>query len=1106
MNKNKLSSAVSSIALGTVVAGTAIATGGNNQWILATNSTSASGATSAGANATIYSGNITVSGSTITYNSPIGDSNATTDYLLGANTTLTFASNNTLHYGNVDAHTGNQASQGAGTWRLPNVIVAGNLTMLGNVGSGNTTGNWTINTGNTLTIASNASAVTFKTGNISIEQHSTLNLGNSTSGYNRASGDALTLTSNITMASNSTINIGNGTTITGDIAGASEGQGTVNIVGNFTSGGNFGDITNSTASGNSDLAQVNISAGNTFTIGNAHNVTATRMNINGTVTAYGASNITGTVTMGSGSVLNLTNNGVGGAAARVTGAIDGYAGSTGTLNVNGTWTTAGVIGGTRAIATINLDNNATTTGHTYTFAHSVNATTINLGHSSTSKNATLQTTTDSSTNEIVITGSIVGSTNASATDNAAGGRFLAAANTTVTGSIGTATTGMLGDIRVEDGTTLTMTGSGVNIYANNITLMDLGNNLLGTNNATLAFNGTGTTNVYGIIAGETTEGDGLIDINAGTVSFNSTVGTNTNYISAINVATGSNMTTMSNIYANDTIKILGTLDINQSEGITITANDAHGDGGGLQIGNTSGTNGTLETSGTITLSSNTTANVDNPTVHSFNNATIKINGSHASHITSGTGYIEIGANNQTVVLQGNTTINLDLTNTVATDGLEIVIIGRGSDTNSNGTLNVSGNVSAYDNYGMFDIAINNSTAFSAGYASDVANASLNATVTYTSSATLGYTGNTKSTYDGAKTAIGSDTAIFQALAGMSTTAAVKAAIETLEPDASGGSAAAVAMISSAHMNTIGDRLMVARRNHYGLSGMSAGDDVLNNALWLQAFGSDIEQDTVGDISGYDADGAGLVLGIDGLTDDGVTRIGIAGSYAETDVAGKDSTRKDDNDIDTTQITGYFRNDYEGYYVDGAISLANNDNTISRNIVVGSVSRTATASYDSSLTAFRIGAGWPMKEDSLTTTPTLGLTWSHLETDAYTETGAGNMNLTVTPDDIDTAEIKAGISFTGESTTESGGTMRPQFRLAIVGDLLDETADSTATFAGGGSSFNTTGLDKDEVFGDIGLGFTYTNPQGDTDISVDADGRFSDSYTQYGGKITVNWKF
>jgi len=148
----------------------------------------------------------------------------------------------------------------------------------------------------------------------------------------------------------------------------------------------------------------------------------------------------------------------------------------------------------------------------------------------------------------------------------------------------------------------------------------------------------------------------------------------------------------------------------------------------------------------------------------------------------------------------------------------------------------------------------------------------------------------------------------------------------------------------------------------------------------------------------------------------------------------------------------------------------------------------------------------MKEDSLTTTPTLGLTWSHLETDAYTETGAGNMNLTVTPDDIDTAEIKAGISFTGESTTESGGTMRPQFRLAIVGDLLDETADSTATFAGGGSSFNTTGLDKDEVFGDIGLGFTYTNPQGDTDISVDADGRFSDSYTQYGGKITVNWKF
>jgi len=313
------------------------------------------------------------------------------------------------------------------------------------------------------------------------------------------------------------------------------------------------------------------------------------------------------------------------------------------------------------------------------------------------------------------------------------------------------------------------------------------------------------------------------------------------------------------------------------------------------------------------------------------------------------------------------------------------------------------------------------------------------------------------------------------------------------------------MISSAQIDTVGDRLIMARRNRYG-TGMNTGDSTLDNALWLQAFGSDITQDDVDAVSGYDADGAGLVLGIDGLTDDGVTRIGIAGSFATTDVSGKDGTRQDKNDIDTAQITGYFRNDYESYYVDGAISFANNDNDISRKIVVGAITRTATASYDSDLTAFRIGAGWPTKENGLTTTPTLGMTWTHLETDAYTETGAGNMNLTVTPDDIDTVEVKAGLIFTGESTADDGSTIRPQFRIGVVGDISDDTADSTATFAGGGSSFNTTGLDKDDVHGDVGIGFTYTNPQNDTDISLNADGRFSDSYTQYGGQLTVKWKF
>jgi len=219
----------------------------------------------------------------------------------GATTTGYLSSFN----GTIDGSMNATQGQGDGTG---NIVIAGNLTMSGNIGSTNTTGNFTLNNGNTLVLADNLT--TFNTANMSLNGDTVLNLGNATSGYNRSSGNALTMNANITMASNSTINIGNGTTITGDVVGASSGQGTVNIIGNFTSGGHFGDLS---ASGASDLEQINISKGNTFTLSAGHNASATRMNINGTVTAQGSANITSAVTMGADSVLNLTNTGTGAA-------------------------------------------------------------------------------------------------------------------------------------------------------------------------------------------------------------------------------------------------------------------------------------------------------------------------------------------------------------------------------------------------------------------------------------------------------------------------------------------------------------------------------------------------------------------------------------------------------------------------------------------------------------------------------------------------------------------------------------------------------------------------------------------------------------------------
>jgi outer membrane autotransporter protein len=289
--------------------------------------------------------------------------------------------------------------------------------------------------------------------------------------------------------------------------------------------------------------------------------------------------------------------------------------------------------------------------------------------------------------------------------------------------------------------------------------------------------------------------------------------------------------------------------------------------------------------------------------------------------------------------------------------------------------------------------------------------------------------------------------------------------------------------------------------------MNAGGTTSDESIWLQIFGANIDQDTVGSVSGYDADGQGIAIGIDGMSADGTTRIGIAGSFASTDVDGKDSTTRTKTDIDTTQVMVYANKDYaDGMYLEGVASYSFNGNKGTRRILVGTVDRTASSDYDSGLFSIGVEAGWPKEDDGLTITPTAGLTFSHLSADAYTETGAGGMNLKVTPTDVSNIQGKIGVKVTGRTVGADGGIGRPEVRIGVSHDFGDETADSTATFTAGGSSFTTTGVKTDATKVDVGLGYTYTSPEGDTEISINADGRQSSSYLQFGGGLTVKWKF
>ena len=75
--------------------------------------------------------------------------NATTDYQVNQNATLSTNSSMSVYYGTIDGQ------GGVATGRGGTVVIGGDLTMHGNIGATNATGNFTISNGNTLTLASN---------------------------------------------------------------------------------------------------------------------------------------------------------------------------------------------------------------------------------------------------------------------------------------------------------------------------------------------------------------------------------------------------------------------------------------------------------------------------------------------------------------------------------------------------------------------------------------------------------------------------------------------------------------------------------------------------------------------------------------------------------------------------------------------------------------------------------------------------------------------------------------------------------------------------------------------------------------------------------------
>ncbi|WP_169545771.1 autotransporter outer membrane beta-barrel domain-containing protein [Sneathiella aquimaris] len=823
----------------------------------------------------------------------------------------------------------------------------------------------------------------------------------------------------------------------------------------------------STVSGAIDLSSangatsttINLGAGSTLSgaISDTADATLFTLNVDGNATASAAIDAATTtsanIEIDDGVTLTATGTGAitvdsidldGGTlrldgAKTITGAIDGNDAVEGTLDVNAATTLVSAVGATNALASIDI------AAVTLTAQTNVKATAINF-----SGDGTLQTTTGTPVIESAIT---------STTDNT--GTLDLDVATTITGTVGSSTAAL----------------KSIDAAAGYSVSGDVYSRLISGAGAA-DFNGdvTAATSITTGAGGMTFAGDvtaGAINMAGGALTFDG--GTTAQTI------TGA-------------IDGASTLTVTNSAGATFAS--AVGDAVQLtEVAIASGQSATFQST------------VDAATVDVDGTIQLDVDGNTATTLEIQDGStVTLGAG----VAAGETVF----TGTLALDSgddndAEITLVMPASFNTGTITLVSAGGAAGLtDEFSLTDTAL---VSYSIGSTAGDINITATGKSTATTASELGVTTQEALALSSASTAVATgdteaSTALNTALTGGGAGAKLAAEQVGVQADTLGaGSTVAIATGGRA-IGVASKRLAALRSGKQYASadqtGFSSGDTGMAKAAWIKPFGNWAEQDARDGVAGFTARTYGLAVGLDTELAQGFT-LGGSFAYANSDVDGK-GAGDSQVDINSYQVTVYGDYTTDAFYIEGMLGYAHNSNDGKRKFTFGGLDRQANSDYNSSQYMASIGGGVPVQiKGNAYITFEAGLDYTHVNTDSYTETGAGNLNLNVDSDNIDA--LIASLGARVHTRMKQGeGVLIPEFNAGVSYDLSGDEAVATATYTGGGAAFKTTGADVEELAGNVGFGMTYDT--GAWSVGARYDAEFKSEYISHSALVEARFKF
>ena len=885
----------------------------------------------------------------------------------------------------------------------------------------------------------------------------------------------------ITLGNNATLTLRSSET-GGTINGIADGQGTLIIDHEFTSEYALG--------GTHRLHTITVNSGATLSLiessPNTGNATADTVNVNGTlnqsagtltattlalgnnasVTQTGSGVINAATTLGSGATLSLRNQG--------SGAINGAADGQGTLSFTGSYNTDAAIGATHGLAAINVNN-----GVTLTLDQNASATSVTVGQGASG-----------------IVNQSAGTLSATTLAINAGGTYTQ----TGTGVINAATT-------LGSGATLSLRNQGSGAI-----------NGAADGQGTLSFTGSYNTDAaigatHGLAAINVNDGATLtLDQNASATNFNvsGTLSQSLNTLTATTLA----------------INAGGTY--TQSGGsISASALNVHGsfthEGGSLSAlalaiknGGVFNQNGSAGITAATTIYDGGTFNVNSGFTHtgaltlgSGSSGVLKLN-SHTVNVSSGF-----------TMLAGSTlktTIHADSANAagrIVADGPASVAANTSISitvlpatlTVGQSYLLVSGAAGSVVEVPASIISSNPDYEFVA--ASDGKSLSLTtrAAASYRAAAQSANTSAIAGALDAARTSGTADMRdVLAQLNSLSGSAAKDAAMASMAPLMENAVPLASTVVQGQVFGTIDARLESLRNSGVGgPSGFSSGNPADGVGIWLQTFGDRGTQQARQGASGFKVNTRGLAFSADTVLPDDRWTVGVSFAHAASSIGFRDARSGSSSDVSSNQASVYASYEGHAFYLDAIANMGTNAYTSERLISVGAITRRALGDYKGRQYSARATAGFPVQRGSMVVTPLASLEYTHLRLDAYSETGAGAIDLHVDERHYDSLQLGLGASVRFDSWL-GNGKLVPTVRAMWIFEGHDDRQTLNSSFTGGGgSSFSTSAPDAARHSLKLGLGMNYKVGR-NTTWALNYDARLKDGFVGHAGMLTFHHQF